>query len=353
MTPPAREDVREARLTELREQAASKGIVSALGVRAEGSPLPKASPQNGYYQLPMMKEPQWTPLIPLYFFVGGATGSLGVIGSLADVLGGEEELARTARTLALGGAALSSVLLVIDLGRPSRFLNMLRVFKPQSTMSMGSWILSAFSLSAGASSSADLLQVWLGKSILLSTLRGAGRVGSVLFGMPFHNYTGVLIGTTVIPVWNKRVHALPREFGMSGLQAGVSILELLGHEKNNALNALALLSTGVETWESIDLMRSDDVALGPAKRGFPGFLLHASAMLSGPVPMVLRVASLFVRRKKTLRRMAAWSGIIGSMCMRYAWVRAGTISSRDWRLPLEIEATAPPGISAPAPYGFE
>lgn len=330
------DDVRELRLEAIRKEAEDKGRVAAPGIRPAGSPLPIASPETGYYTQPMLKEPQWTQLIPLYFFVGGASGSLGVIGSLADVLGGETKLALKARWMAVGGAALSSVLLIWDLGRPVRFLNMLRVFKPKSVMSMGSWVLSAFSSFAGVAAFADVLAMLYGNGIVAKLIRGVGRTGMVLFGMPFHNYTGVLIGVSVIPVWNKKVSALPREFGMSGLQSGVSLLELAGHSNSPALNALGLVSAGVEAWEGVDLLRDPDRALQPAKRGLSGALVQIGALLSGPVPIALRLAALFVGNKKTLRRIAAVSGIAGSICMRYGWVHAGTVSSRDWRLPLQI-----------------
>jgi hypothetical protein len=143
----------ESRLLELRRQAQCRGRVDGLGVRPAGAPFPQASPETGYYGIHMLKQPQWTWQVPLYFFVGGAAGSAAVIGSLADVVGDEYELARHARWLALGGAMLSGGLLIWDLGRPSRFLNMLRVFKPQSPMSMGAWIWppSAISLPPPAS----------------------------------------------------------------------------------------------------------------------------------------------------------------------------------------------------------
>ncbi len=158
-------------------------------------------------------------------------------------------MARNARYLAFGGAVLSGVLVVSDLGRPSRFLNMPRVFKPQSTMSMGSWILSGFSAFASASTFADVLEHLWSPNIFVHLLRGTGRIGSVVFGMPFHNDTGVLLATTALPVWNERADSLPGHFGMSGLQAGASILELMGHDRNRALNLLGLLSASMETWE--------------------------------------------------------------------------------------------------------
>src|SRR4051812_17310895 len=250
------EETREERLEAIRDEAAKKGVVESAGIRPQNAPMPVASIEEGYYRQPLLKEPQWTPLIPVYFFVGGATGALGVIGSLADVLGANHELARKARWMALAGIGLSSALFIADFGRPSRFLNMLRVFKPQSPMSVGSWVLSGFGASAAASSLADVLESEAGGNGLTRLLRAGGRTGCVLFGMPFHNYTGVLIGASVIPAWNNRVRSLPREFGMSGLQSAVSLLELSGEIDNQALNVIGMVSAAFECWEGIDLLRT-------------------------------------------------------------------------------------------------
>jgi hypothetical protein len=327
--------VTEARLEAIRHEAEEKGMTAAPGIRPAGSPMPLASPETGYYEQPLLKEPQWTPLIPLYFFVGGATGSLGVIGSLADLAGGDEELALKARWMALAGTGISAALLIVDLGRPSRFLNMLRVFKPQSPMSVGSWVLSGFGASAAASSLADLVESGAGEGGLVSFLRAAGRTGCVLFGMPFHNYTGVLIGASVIPAWNNRIRSLPREFGMSGLQSAVGLLELSGESDSQALNLIGLVSAAFESWEGIDLLRTHDRALRPTKRGLGGFLVQLSGILSGPLPLALRVASMFTKNRR-LRQIAAASGIAGSLLMRYGWMRAGTESAGDWKIPLEV-----------------
>lgn len=331
---------REGRLDEIRRQAAELGKVHETGIRPAGSPIPIASPANGYYQQPLLKKPQWTPLIPLYFFVGGASGSLGVIGSLADLLGADAELARKARHMASAGSAISSVLLIADLGRPSRFLNMLRVFKPQSAMSVGSWALSGFSASAAASTLADILDTQTDGRLITGFLRGVGRTGCVVFGMPFHNYTGVLIGSTVVPAWNNCSRSLPREFGMSGLQSAVGLLELSGETDSAALNAIGMVAAAFETWEGLELLRTQDRTLKPTKEGPSGALIQAAGILSGPVPIALRLASLFTRKKRSrLRRAAAISGIVGSLLLRYGWVAAGSVSTRDWKVPLGIPET--------------
>lgn len=327
---------KETRLDEIRDQAAARGSVEEMGVRPAGSPMPLASPQDGYYQQPLLKEPQWSPLVPLYFFVGGAAGSLGVIGSLADLVGADAELARNARRMAAAGSAISAVLLIADLGRPSRFLNMLRVFKPQSAMSFGSWVLTGFSASAAASALADVLDTQTDGRRLSGFLRAAGRAGSVLFGMPFHNYTGVLIGATAIPVWNNRVRSLPREFGMSGLQTAIGLLELAGEADSKAFNAIGLVAAAWEACEGLDLLRTQQRALTPARQGVPGALIHAGGILSGPVPIALRLASIFMPKSRRLRQTAAISGIVGSLLLRYGWVGAGSVSARDWQIPLNI-----------------
>lgn len=329
----------EMRLEAIRREAEEKGRVDLPGIRPAGAPMPIASPETGYYGQHLLKEPKWTQLIPFYFFVGGASGCLGVIGSLADLTGKEKALARTARWMSLSGAMVSGALLVADLGRPARFMNMLRVFKPQSPMSMGSWIFAGFSASASMVSFADVLSAVGRDGFFARVISALGRAGSILFGALFHNYTGVLLGVTAIPVWNRHVRALPSEFGMSGLQSAVGLLEVAGYEDRTSLNVLGLLSAGVESEEFTKGMRTNDEVVKPLKHGRSGMLTMAGAVLSGPVPIALRVASMFAGEKsgKSLRRMAAWSGILGSIFLRYGWVQAGTVSARDWRLPLEIE----------------
>jgi hypothetical protein len=131
----------EKRLEELREQAWKDGVVPGKGVDVAGGPIPR---KPGYYGQAVVKPPVWTWQVPLYFFFGGIAGMSAVLASGA-VIFHHIDLARAAMWVAvIAGAILSPILLIMDLGRPRLFLNMLRVFKHRSAMSMGAWILSLF-----------------------------------------------------------------------------------------------------------------------------------------------------------------------------------------------------------------
>ncbi len=335
-TPEHTDWARENRLFEIRREAERKGYVDADTLPIAGAPFPMASPETGYYGVPLLKEPQWSWEIPPYFFVGGAAGSAAVIGAIAHWTGRDERLARDCRLLAAGGAILSSALLISDLGRPERFLAMLRVFKPQSPMSVGAWTLAAFGSFSGAAAFAQIAAEQFGLPVRV--LGNVAEVFSAAAGLPFSNYTGVLIGATAIPVWNEHIHSLPIHFGMSGLNSAVGILELMGHE-NPALNTLGIGAAAIETLEGVNIEISKKPAVEPLKRGTSGFITRLGGVLSGPVPLALRIAAAFggSRRSTKLRKAAAVSSVAGSMLTRIAWVQAGHVSARDWRLPLEIQ----------------
>src|SRR3954447_5313018 len=98
---------------------------------------------------------------------------------------------------------MSAALLAADLGRPERFLNMLRVFKPQSAMSMGAWTLTAFGSASGAAAFADLL-ARRGVAPVRVVADAAGVLAAAT-GLGMAIYAGVLVGATVVPVWNRSV----------------------------------------------------------------------------------------------------------------------------------------------------
>lgn len=330
---------REQRLEDIRREAEQQSRLEIVGARPAGAPFPQASPENGYYQIPLLKEPPWTWEIPLYFFVGGAAGAAAVIGAIADYTGADRELVRDARWIAAAGSVISPALLISDLGRPERFLAMLRVFKLQSPMSVGVWTLVGFSTGAIATAFAGHLRDRYGPSLPLGVIENAGQAASLAFGLPFSNYTGVLIGATAVPVWNRNVGNLPLHFGASGLGAAVGLLELLGHRKSRALQALGLGAAIFETLEGARIESRSGAFLDPLKQGPSGWITRTGGALAGPIPTLLRITSLFAGRKRSesLRRYAAWSSILGSLVTRVAWVYAGRVSARDPKLPLELK----------------
>ena len=150
---------------------------------------------------------------------------------------------------------------------------------------------------------------------------------SAATGLGMATYTGVLIGATSIPVWAKHAAVLPMHFGASAAASAVSLLEWRGH-RNDALNAIGLVAAFFETITGARIEMSADIESNPLRHGQTGTITRIGAVLSGPVPLLLRI--LGARSKRT-RRLAAASSVIGSLITRFAWVAAGRVSARDPR----------------------
>jgi hypothetical protein len=318
MNPRVPDSSTERRLDEIREQAAI-GRLDAKGIRPSGAPFPDANGADGYYGLPLLKAPVWTWEVPLYFFVGGAAGASSVLAIAAQIGGGSRALVRDARRIAAIGAAASGPLLILDLGRPERFLNMLRVFKPQSPMSVGAWTLTIFGTAASGAV--------LAEAIGLRRAGDAAAFVAALSGLGMATYTGVLIGATVIPVWAKHARSLPVHFGASALASATAMLTLRGHE-DRALNVLALLAAAFETYMGIEIEGANDIESEPLRHGPTGMTIRIGGFFSGPLPLALR---LFGVGSKRARRAAAASSLLGSLITRVAWIEAGKASVRDPR----------------------
>src|ERR1051325_3988490 len=282
----------EARIDQLREEAWAKGVVTGRGVDVAGGPIPR---KPGYYGQPVVRPPVWTWEIPIYLFIGGLGGMSAVI-AFGAMLFHHFDVARTGMWVAAVASVLSPILLILDLGRPHLFINMLRVFKPQSVMSMGAWILAAFGMCVVAGLIAVELQTFHGfGGALDQILRVAAGIlifGSAVFGMLLATYTGVLIGATAIPAWFLHHKLLPIHFGAAGLGSAAALLELLGH-RIVPLNAIGLLAAVVESmlfvWLTMDRH-------GPADRAIhehsSGWLIRIGEILSGPLALILRFVGL-------------------------------------------------------------
>jgi formate-dependent nitrite reductase membrane component NrfD len=266
----------------------------------------------------------WTWEIPIYFFGGGLGGMSAVI-ALGALLFHHFDVVRTAMWVATIAAVLSPILLILDLGRPHLFINMLRVFKPQSVMSMGAWILAAFGMCVFPGLIALELQTFhvFGGALdqILGIAAGILIFGSAVFGMLLATYTGVLIGATAIPAWFLHHKLLPIHFGAAGLGSAAALLELLGH-RIAPLNAIGLFAAAVETvlliWLSVDKHGVADRAIHEHSSGW---LIRVAEVLTGPIALVLRFFGAIP--------LAAISFLLGALVSRFGWLAVGKISGRD------------------------
>jgi hypothetical protein len=195
---------------------------------------------TSYYGRPVIKEPVWkVPDVPGYLFLGGLAGASSVLAAGAQ-LSGYRELAKVSKAGALGAISLSAVALVNDLGRPKRFVNMLRVFKPSSPMSVGSWLLAAYGPVAGAAAVCEVTGK-LPKAGLAATL-GAG-----LLGPGIATYTAALICDTAVPAWHQGYREMPYVFAGSAASAagGLGLLAVRPRDAQPARD-LAVLGATVE-----------------------------------------------------------------------------------------------------------
>lgn len=321
---------REQRLQDIRREAEETGKAS---LRIE--PKPADNSAAGYYGTPALKRPQWTVEVPLYFFVGGLAGAASLIAALGSLSSADARLIRHSRWLAAIGGIVSPALLIADLGMPSRFLNMLRVFKIQSPMSVGSWTLVAFSNSAVASAV-------LGEfnkrrpNRMVNALTETSQIATALTGLILSTYTGVLVGATAIPAWNEHVATLPIHFAASGTAAAAATLELLGND-SPALHRIALGAAAVETAMGASIELGSTPGTKALKTGVSGWAMRGAGLLSGPLPLALRLLSLTsAGRGRSLRRAAAISSLAGSLLTRWAWVHAGKLSADDPSVPLQL-----------------
>jgi formate-dependent nitrite reductase membrane component NrfD len=237
-------------------------------------------------------------------------------------LTGNEQLAK--RSLAIGTAmeVVSPMLLVSDLGRPERFLNMLRVLKPTSPMSVGSWILF---VSGGATTTAAALEV-LGK---LKPLRGLAELVSFVSGPPLATYTGALLANTAIPVWSEAREELPWLFGASAAaSAGAAAAMFTPIGAAGPARRAAIAGAVAE----LGVMEAMEKRLGFVgevyKHGRAGKYARLSKLCTATG------AGLLAWRGGRSRAAAATGGALvlaGELALRWSVFRAGFQSARDPR----------------------
>ncbi|MBT1000993.1 polysulfide reductase NrfD [Paenarthrobacter sp. DKR-5] len=293
---------------------------------------------TSYYGRPVVKPAPWGDDVAVYLFLGGVAGGSALLG-LGGQLTGRPTLRRNARLGALTAVSLGAVALVKDLGRPERFLNMLRTFKVTSPMSVGSWILSAFSAGTAVSAVAEIDRM-SGERLPLGPLRkvlqaveGPAGFEAALFAGPLAAYTAVLLGDTATPTWNAAHEELPFVFVSSAAlaSAGLAMITTPVHEAGPARKLAALGVVGDVVATRVMEHRMDPVAAEPLHEGKAGAMLKWSERLA----VAGGLGTLLAGRNRAVAAASGLALLTASALTRFGVFEAGLASAKDPRYTIE------------------
>lgn len=343
--PPRRKRRRDRLVDGVKDVARRGGGMRRRGTDSGAREMPMVPDAefSSYYGRQVVKAPPWEWPIGVYLVLGGMAGGSAIIASGAQ-LSDNKILARNSRLAAIGAAGLGSLALVKDLGRPARFLNMMRVFKLSSPMSVGSWILASFGTVGGASAAAEVYRILednMGLDLpfpdpierLIHWAKRPATLFSGLFGAPLAVYTAVLLGDTANPTWNGAKDHLPFVFVSSASLAsgGLAMITTdLEHVKPARVMAVAGVVGDVVAMKLME-NSMDPTAAEPLHQGGPGKLLKASEALviAGGIGAVLG------RKSRVLSALSGAALIAGSACTRFGILNAGIEAAKDPRYTVE------------------
>jgi formate-dependent nitrite reductase membrane component NrfD len=289
------------------------------GRRGEQLMVPEAE-FTSYYGRPVIKAPSWAPLdIAGYFFLGGLAGAGSVLAAGAT-LTGRPATARILKVSSCLAAAGSAAALVHDLGRPERFTYMLRVIKPTSPMSVGSWLLAAYGPTAGVAAVLDLA----GR---LPRTGYAATAGAALLGPAVASYTAVLAADTAVPAWHEGYRELPFVFTGSAAAAAAGLaLAVAPPAESGPARAAALFGVALEGTAFEIMEHRIGLVAETYQQGLAGRLTRVARVLSlaGAAG-----AALTARRNRPAAALSGAALLAGSACTRFGLFHAGLRSAED------------------------
>jgi hypothetical protein len=272
---------------------------------------------RSYYGRPIVKPPVWKHDIPAYLFTGGLAAGTALLAAGGDATG-RPALRRGGRLAALGAVGLSTYFLVNDLGRPARFHHMLRVAKPTSPMSMGTWILSAFGGAAGLAAATEVVgrPAW-GRLPGFAAAAAAPALAT---------YTAVLLADTSMPAWREAHPDLPFVFAGSALASGAAV-GLIAAPTGEAgpARTMAVAGAALELTATHRLEHGLGLLSEPYRTGRAGRLLRAARVLTAAGA----VAAVAGRRSRVVSALAGAALLGGSLATRFGVYEAGVASGKD------------------------
>jgi hypothetical protein len=288
-------------------------------------------PGDSYYGRPIINPPVWEEReIAGYLFTGGLAGASSILAAGAD-LSGRPALARASRVMATGAIGVSLAALIKDLGRPERFLNMLRVFKPTSPMSVGVWILVGYSPLAAGAAASDV-------SGRLPRAGRAAGLGAAALGSSVATYTAALIANTAVPAWHEGRRDLPYLFAGSAASAAAGwALVAAPRAENSPAVRLAVLGALVELGAEHLMERRLGMIAETLHEGKAGRRLRIAKALTAAGAAG---AGLLARRSRAGAIAAGATLLAGSAFTRFGIFEAGMASARDPRYTVEPQRMA-------------
>jgi formate-dependent nitrite reductase membrane component NrfD len=288
--------------------------------------VPRADFQS-YYGRPILKPPVWEWKIAAYLFSGGLSAGSAMLAAGAD-LTGRPSLRKISRIGSLVSVLASLYFLVSDLGRPERFHHMLRVAKPSSPMSVGTWILSAYGPGCAVAAVAELMPRRLRRTRLSRLISGLARPAGLWAAATapgVASYTAVLLSQTAVPAWREAHPYLPFVFTGSAAASGGGLGMLLAPlDEAGPARRMAVAGAGLEVAAS----RLLETRLG----------LSAQAYTTGKAHRLRRWAEILtvggavgavVGGKRAVVAASGAALLAGSALQRFGVFEAGRESTRD------------------------
>lgn len=286
---------------------------------------------RSYYGRQILKSPSWKHDIAAYLFTGGLAAGSSLLGAGGD-LTGRADLRRAGRWGAATALGASTYFLINDLGRPERFVNMLRVAKPTSPMSMGTWILAAYGPAAGVAAVCELAgtlptagRLGLVRRLLLPVGRVAGLAAAAT-APALATYTAVLLADTAAPAWHDAHPYLPFVFSGSALASGAGVGLLAAPVAQTGPARRMAVGGALAELSATHLLEN---RLGLSSEAFraprPRVLLRAARVLT----LTGALGAVVGRRSRALSALSGLCLLAGSVCTRFGVYEAGVVSTKD------------------------
>ncbi|WP_171113908.1 MULTISPECIES: NrfD/PsrC family molybdoenzyme membrane anchor subunit [Streptomyces] len=293
--------------------------------RGERAMVPDAE-FSSYYGKPILNKPTWRPLdIAGYLYLGGLAGASSLLAAGGQVTG-RPGLARVAKLGASGAISVSLAALVHDLGRPARFLNMLRIFKPTSPMNLGSWLLAGYAPLTVAAAAADVA----GRHRIVGA---AATAGAAALGPAVATYTAVLLADTAVPSWHEGHREMPFVFAGSGATAAAGLaMACAPFRQTGPARRLAVLGAGLELGAFQLMKRRMGLAAEPYEKGKQHWQLRSAEVLTAGGAVLATYAGRPGHTGGRARLLAATAGaalLAGSAALRFGVFHAGVASAED------------------------